>query len=79
MWLMVPAPGRWVEEALCAQTDPGVFHPAKDESAQPAKRICQLCGVRAECLEYALEHKIPFGVWGGLSQRERKARLRSGS
>lgn len=60
-------------QGLCAQTDPELFYPEKRESAQPAKKICQECPVRLQCLEYALKHDERFGVWGGLSERERRA------
>jgi WhiB family redox-sensing transcriptional regulator len=56
---------------LCAQTDPEVFHPEQGSSPRAAKRICQNCDVRSQCLEYALAHDERFGVWGGLSARER--------
>lgn len=65
----------WRTDALCAQTDPEAFFPAKGGSTRDAKRICQRCPERAECLEFALEHDERFGVWGGLSERERR-RLR---
>lgn len=64
----------WHDDALCAQTDPRVFYPAKgdNESVVAAKMICALCPVRAECLEEALEQGERFGVWGGMSERERR-------
>ena len=62
----------WQEQALCAETDPEAFFPDKGGSTREAKRICQACGVRDECLEYALEHDERFGIWGGLSERERR-------
>ena len=62
----------WQERALCAQTDPEAFFPEKGGSTREAKRICTTCEVRAECLEYALEHDERFGIWGGLSERERR-------
>lgn len=62
----------WQEQALCAQTDPEAFFPEKGGSTREAKRICQACSVRDECLEYALEHDERFGIWGGLSERERR-------
>jgi len=67
----------WQERALCAQTDPEAFFPEKGGSTREAKRICSGCDVRAECLEYALAHDERFGIWGGLSERERR-RLRRG-
>jgi WhiB family redox-sensing transcriptional regulator len=62
----------WQERALCAQTDPEAFFPEKGGSTREAKRICQVCEVKAECLEYALAHDERFGIWGGLSERERR-------
>lgn len=67
----------WQDRALCAQTDPEAFFPEKGGSTREAKKICQRCPVRAECLEYALAHDERFGIWGGLSERERR-RLKRG-
>lgn len=62
----------WQERALCAQTDPEAFFPEKGGSTREAKKVCTGCDVRGECLEYALEHDERFGIWGGLSERERR-------
>jgi WhiB family redox-sensing transcriptional regulator len=62
----------WQERALCAQTDPEAFFPEKGGSIRSAKKVCKSCLVTAECLEYALAHDERFGVWGGLSERERR-------
>jgi len=62
----------WQEQALCAQTDPEAFFPEKGGSTREAKRVCASCEVRAECLEYALAKDERFGIWGGLSERERR-------
>ena len=62
----------WQDRALCAQTDPEAFFPEKAGSTREAKRVCRSCDVRAECLEYALENDERFGIWGGLSERERR-------
>lgn len=62
----------WQERALCAQTDPEAFFPEKGGSTREAKRVCSSCEVRAECLEYALANDERFGIWGGLSERERR-------
>jgi WhiB family redox-sensing transcriptional regulator len=62
----------WADLALCAQTDPEAFFPEKGGSTREAKRVCRSCEVRAECLEYALENDERFGIWGGLSERERR-------
>ncbi|WP_419228173.1 WhiB family transcriptional regulator [Gordonia sp. CPCC 205515] len=68
---------QWQERALCAQTDPEAFFPEKGGSTREAKRICQGCEVKSECLEYALHNDERFGIWGGLSERERR-RLKRG-
>ncbi len=62
----------WQDRALCAQTDPEAFFPEKGGSTREAKKVCRTCEVRAECLDYALEHDERFGIWGGLSERERR-------
>jgi WhiB family transcriptional regulator, redox-sensing transcriptional regulator len=65
----------WQERALCAQTDPEAFFPEKGGSTRDAKKVCGACNVRSQCLEYALSNDERFGIWGGLSERERR-RLR---
>lgn len=62
----------WASQALCAQTDPEAFFPDKGGSTREAKATCATCDVRDQCLTYALEHDEPFGIWGGLSERERR-------
>lgn len=62
----------WQERALCAQTDPEAFFPEKGGSTREAKKVCVSCDVRGDCLEYALAHDERFGIWGGLSERERR-------
>lgn len=68
---------QWQERALCAQTDPEAFFPEKGGSTREAKRICLGCEVKDRCLDYALAHDERFGIWGGLSERERR-RLKRG-
>jgi WhiB family redox-sensing transcriptional regulator len=63
---------RWKLDALCAQTDPELFFPEKGGSTYDAKKVCLGCDVRDRCLEYALERDESFGVWGGLSESERR-------
>ncbi len=71
----VDGPLAWQQQALCAQTDPEAFFPEKGGSTREAKAVCQSCQVREQCLEYALVNDERFGIWGGLSERERR-RLR---
>jgi WhiB family redox-sensing transcriptional regulator len=75
--MLTPEDDLWQEKALCAQTDPEAFFPEKGGSTREAKRICQGCEVRDACLDYALAHDERFGIWGGLSERERR-RLKRG-
>lgn len=62
----------WQGRALCAQTDPEAFFPEKGGSPRDAKKVCLACEVRTKCLEYALAHDERFGIWGGMSERERR-------
>ena len=68
----LPEEQSWQERSLCAQTDPEAFFPEKGGSTREAKKICTGCEVRAECLEYALANDERFGIWGGMSERERR-------
>lgn len=63
----------WQESANCLGEDPDLFFPNRGESSREAKEFCRGCVVRAACLEYALIHanETP-GIWGGLSERERR-------
>lgn len=65
-------PDEWQQRALCPQVDPEVFFPEKGGSTREAKKVCSSCEVQAECLEYALGNEERFGIWGGLSERERR-------
>ncbi len=67
----------WQAEALCAQTGADFFFPEPGSSVREAKRICGLCPIRSACLEYALDNDERFGVWGGLSEKERLALRRT--
>ncbi len=61
----------WQAFGLCAQTDPELFSPGKGDSTKDAKAICARCEVRLQCLDYALENDERFGIWGGLSSKQR--------
>lgn len=75
--LIKPEP--WTADALCAQTDAEAFFPDKGGTTKPAKTICAACDVQAHCLEFAMRNKELFGIYGGLTVRERRklARTRS--
>jgi hypothetical protein len=59
----------------CMVTDPELWYPSHDEDYTPriAKKFCEDCPVRQQCLEYALKVNEQYGVWGGLSVKERQA------
>jgi WhiB family transcriptional regulator, redox-sensing transcriptional regulator len=67
----------WMSAANCASTDPELFYPERGGSTREAKAICRSCPVVADCLSYAMEHQERFGVWGALSERERRRLGRS--
>lgn len=74
-WSSPLAPLPWMERAVCASTDPDVWFPTKaldQQTEAKAKRICHRCPVIDECLEYALESDQRYGIWGGLSEQERR-------
>jgi WhiB family redox-sensing transcriptional regulator len=63
---------RWQEQANCLGVDPDLFFPERGASTREAKAVCRSCEVQGDCLEYALAHGEKFGIWGGLSERERR-------
>lgn len=65
-------PLAWMHQARCVGSDPELFFPARGESTREAKSICHACPVQPECLEHALTEGEKFGIWGGLSERERR-------
>lgn len=62
----------WRHRARCLDADPGIFFPEKGGSSKEAKRICDQCPSKEACLAYALENEEQFGIWGGLSENERR-------
>lgn len=62
----------WYAGALCAQTDPEAFYPDKGSTPAAAKKVCAVCPVRAQCLEWALDTAELWGTWGGATPRERR-------
>ena len=67
----------WQSRANCMGVDPDLFFPERGASTREAKEVCRGCVVQDDCLEYALTNGEKFGIWGGLSERERR-RLRRG-
>jgi WhiB family redox-sensing transcriptional regulator len=62
----------WKRQANCMGVDPDLFVPERGSSTREAKEVCRGCVVREDCLEFALENGEKFGIWGGLSERERR-------
>lgn len=62
----------WADQALCAEVDAELWFPEKGGSSRAAKMICRRCEVRADCLQFALDRNEPFGIYGGLTERERR-------
>lgn len=62
----------WQDQANCLGVDPELFFPERGASTREAKEVCKGCAVREACLEYALTTGEKFGIWGGLSERERR-------
>jgi len=74
-WQDIPAmphPPNWTTDAACITHYPDLWYPDQGGSTRDAKQICARCPVQLECLQYALDHDERFGVWGGLSERERR-------
>jgi WhiB family redox-sensing transcriptional regulator len=75
------APKGWMRDGACQGLDPDIFYPDKeaDENSpdlQAAKAVCYQCNVLNECLGYALDTRQKDGVWGGLTERERRVLIR---
>lgn len=66
-------PHIWQDDALCATTDPELFFPDKGGSILQARKICDQCDVRLQCLEFALLNEHFHGVYGGLSPKQRRS------
>lgn len=62
----------WMDQSACRDKPPGMFFPSDGSGVIAAKKICEVCVVKEECLEFALSKRIDHGVWGGMSERERR-------
>lgn len=62
----------WQDYSNCRGGDANLFFPERGASTRKAKSICTSCEVRTECLEFAISQGEKFGIWGGLSERERR-------
>ncbi|MGB3954135.1 MAG: WhiB family transcriptional regulator [Brooklawnia sp.] len=72
--MAVPDPEDWPLLAKCRGMNDALFPEGKDQKR--AKTICMGCPVRAQCLAEALDNRIEWGVWGGMTERERRQLLR---
>ena len=62
----------WQVDANCIGEDPDLFFPDRGASTRKAKELCNSCVVQEHCLEYSIVNNEKFGIWGGLSERERR-------
>lgn len=65
----------WAARAACQGSDPDTLF-VQGAAQNRAKAVCLGCQVRTECLADALDNRVEFGVWGGMTERERRALLR---
>jgi len=74
----VEAQQSWFHQSACREVETDVFFPTSTGpmSSRRAKAICATCGVRVECLVFALRHREVEGIWGGLTERERRSVMR---
>lgn len=66
----------WQDNGLCKESDPEAFYPEKGGSTKQAKAVCKRCPITETCLQWALDHKERFGIWGGKSEYERRQILK---
>lgn len=62
----------WQDYAECKGTNTNLFFPERGTGSDEAKAVCSTCPVRLQCLQYALDNGETFGIWGGLSERQRR-------
>jgi WhiB family redox-sensing transcriptional regulator len=72
-------PPEWTKQALCAEVDPVIFFPEIGDNVSNAKRICKACDVRLQCLDYSLQNNERYGIWGGLTEHDRRRLRREAS
>lgn len=69
----------WRAEALCARFDPDLFFAPGAIEHKEAKRVCRECPVQMQCLSYAMSTPVDHGIWGGMTERERRRHRRQGT
>ena len=65
----------WRHSARCRDEDPDTLF-VQGAQQRDVREVCRACPVRTECLAHALDNRIRFGVWGGMTERERRALLK---
>jgi WhiB family redox-sensing transcriptional regulator len=70
-----PTTREWTSQALCLSGDPDMLF-QRGAAQNLAKILCRSCPVRTQCLADALDNRVEYGVWGGMTERERRALLR---
>lgn len=63
----------WMLEGICRNIDPDLWFPDAGGSTRAPISMCQRCPVKQRCLDYAMDNEIEYGVWGGTSNKQRKA------
>jgi WhiB family redox-sensing transcriptional regulator len=70
---LLAADAKWRGDAACMDLPVDMFFPPVEAEAHDAVAICQGCRVRQACLDYAVDHSERFGIWGGLTPKERRS------
>lgn len=65
-------PTDWMEHAVCRGLDTNIFYPSRGEAASPAIAICATCPVTQQCADYAVAIRQKHGIWGGLTEANRR-------
>ncbi len=66
----------WMAYGNCVDKSPDIFFPSDGVGVEKARKICRECMVQTDCLAYALDNEIKYGMWGGHSERQRRRLLR---
>ncbi len=67
----------WAVFSACREADPGMFFASTRDDERAALVVCSTCTVKGDCLDFAVDSRERFGVWGGTTERERKRMMRA--
>ena len=67
---------KWMADGLCLKFDYDLCYPEKKARIADAKKVCAMCPVRTDCLNWAIEHDETEGVWGGMGPAERRKEIK---